>query len=165
MELEKDKEAKAEVEKIQKQAGLLKEELKTESHPRLTTDQREKVIGASKGFDWKKFFFRTGFSSVITAMLVVTIVYKTQETGLDNSQVAKNVLEKSELKEAKAVVAESEQLAVADSIAPSRKVMPSKSAKFKRVASDYPEESSLGELQKHCLEFVFWAEFEPWMFC
>lgn len=135
MELEKDKEAKAEVEKIQKQAGLLKEELKIESQPRLTTDQREKVIGASKGFDWKKFFFRTGFSSVITAMLVVTIVYKTQETGLDNSQVAKNVLEKSELKEAKAVVAESEQLVVADSIAPSRKVMPSKSAKFKRVAA------------------------------
>ncbi len=88
MELEKDKAAVAEVESIQKQAGLLKEELKTESAPRLSAEQREDVMKASEGFNWKSLFFRAGFSSFVTAMLVVTIVY-TNRTTVENELVGK----------------------------------------------------------------------------
>jgi Ca-activated chloride channel family protein len=81
MELEKDKAAQAEIESIQKQAGLLKEELKSESGPRLAANQRESILNASSGINWKKFFLRAGFSSFVTAMLVVTIVYKTGDVA------------------------------------------------------------------------------------
>ncbi|MCO4753571.1 MAG: von Willebrand factor type A domain-containing protein [Bacteriovoracaceae bacterium] len=71
MELQKDKEAQEEVKTIQKQAGLLKEELKSESEPRLTYEQREKVMPTSK----TSWFMKWGLGGAIAAMLVV-IVFK-----------------------------------------------------------------------------------------
>lgn len=95
MELEKDKEALREVERIQKQAGLLKEELKAESAPRLSENQREKIMNTSSGINWKKFFLRAGFSSFVTAMLVVTIVYKNKDS-YSPSDTSRQVFKKAD---------------------------------------------------------------------
>ncbi|MFT6070724.1 MAG: Ca-activated chloride channel family protein [Bacteriovoracaceae bacterium] len=131
MELEKDKALQAEVESIQKQAGLLKEELKTESAPRLKTEQREEVIEASKGFNWKGLFFRAGFSSFVTAMLVVLIVYKTQESPMNDSQVAKNVLAEPELQEEDQFIAKEEKAVVSHDVAAPAKSRQGRGEKLK----------------------------------
>lgn len=96
MELNKNEEAQKEVENIKEQAGLLKEELKSESEPRLNYEQRENILPKTK----MAWFMKWGLGGLVTACFALIIIIKTgevQNPQIDNiSMLEPDLLEEKE---------------------------------------------------------------------
>ncbi len=141
MELQKDKEAQAEVEAIQKQAGVLKKELSSESEPRLSYEQREKVLPKEK----KAWFLSWGLGTLVAAMVVVVVVKNTGlEMESENSQVSKvfsksdDLIEEEVMADMKEEVSKAKVVAIAE-----RKKMVAKKSKMKSMRTAMAPQASM----------------------